>query len=431
MRCLRALFAVLFLWCCSIAGVTIGQEIAVAPSSDLGRAPTTADELRFWLENMVVHHAYSLDEAAAATKLSINDVKARLNEFDIRRNNIPPTAANRLTVLPYPGGRHPRIGFLDGAVNPQRETKFSVVAPWKDGGYAVVDLPEAIWSNLGLTYLAHTHIDTIWTKANVSLPRLEWARCADGALISQRQLPNGVLFGAKVAAGADGVTMRMWLHNGSNETLSDLRVQNCVMLKGLVDFEQQTNDNKVIRGEYVACHDSNRQRWIITAWQPLHRAWANPPCPCLHSDPRFPDCPPGQTQYLDGWLSFYQGQNLDSELERIESLGWKSQKQHRQQVVTCQVTDQSDAPLNVRIRWWDASATSPPVYPISAVKAASGISDQASLGNSTTIVPGGIFLTELVPGEYHVQIDAGPKFTKQTKVIRVLSAPQHFHWRME
>ena len=38
-------------------------------------------------------------------------------------------------VLPYPGGRHPRTGFRDGAMRPQRDTKISVFPPWKDGGY--------------------------------------------------------------------------------------------------------------------------------------------------------------------------------------------------------------------------------------------------------------------------------------------------------
>lgn len=28
----------------------------------------------------------------------------------------------KLRLLPYPGGRHPRIGFLDGAIDPQRDT---------------------------------------------------------------------------------------------------------------------------------------------------------------------------------------------------------------------------------------------------------------------------------------------------------------------
>jgi hypothetical protein len=46
--------------------------------------------------------------------------------------------------------------------------------------------------------------------------------------------------------------------------------------------------------------------------------------PCLHSDPKFPDCDPGQTQHLRGWLSFYEGADLDSELQRIERTGWRT-----------------------------------------------------------------------------------------------------------
>ena len=79
-----------------------------------------------------------------------------------------------LLTLAYPGGRHPRIGFLDGAVRPQRETKISVFAPWDDTSYVVLDVPEAVWSNLGLTYLAHTHVPTVWSKQNITLAPLEW-----------------------------------------------------------------------------------------------------------------------------------------------------------------------------------------------------------------------------------------------------------------
>jgi len=46
--------------------------------------------------------------------------------------------------------------------------------------------------------------------------------------------------------------------------------------------------------------------------------------PCLHSDPKFPDCPPGQARRLTGWLSFYQGTNIAAELERIEKNGWRA-----------------------------------------------------------------------------------------------------------
>ena len=113
--------------------------------------------------------------------LSVDEIKAAKRKFNIQPENRPKYKDNdRLFVLPYPGGRHPRIGFLEGAINPQRETKFSVFTPWDPNSYAVIDLPEAIWSNLGLTYLAHTHIDTIWTAQKIELEKLEWNRDPNG-----------------------------------------------------------------------------------------------------------------------------------------------------------------------------------------------------------------------------------------------------------
>jgi len=276
------------------------------------RPPKNDADLRFWLGNMLAHR-YSLAEMSEVTGLDTNELATALKGV----------TNSALRVLPYPGGRHPRIGFLDGAIDPQRETKVSVFTPWDSTSYVVVDVPEAIWSNLGLTYLAHTHVPTIWTKQNVELPKLEWRRNADGSLEIERTLPNKIAFGAKVIPGGEAVRMRLWLTNGTSETLRDLRVQNCVMLKGAKGFEQQTNDNKLFANPYVACKSADGRRWIITAWVPCHRPWANPPVPCLHSDPKFPDCAPGQTQHLRGWLSFYQGTNIQHELRRIDQTGWR------------------------------------------------------------------------------------------------------------
>jgi hypothetical protein len=201
-------------------------------------------------------------------------------------------------MLPYPGGRHPRIGFLDGAVDPQRETKVSVFTPWDPNSYVVIDVPEAIWSQHGLAYTWRTRTcPTMWTKQNVTLEPLEWKRNDSNSILTfERTLPNGVAFGARAEPLTNSVRMELWLKNGSKETLRDLRVQNCVMLKGAAGFNQQTNANKIFQPPYVAVGSPERTRWIITAWEPLHRAWANPPVPCLHSDPKFPDCAPGETQ---------------------------------------------------------------------------------------------------------------------------------------
>ena len=101
-----------------------------------------------WLDNMVFQHRFTAEEIRLATGMTTQQAQ---QQIDARSDQPKPTG---LRVLPYPGGRHPRIGFLDGAIHPQRETKISIFPPWKDGGYAVVDVPDAIFSNLGLTYLA-------------------------------------------------------------------------------------------------------------------------------------------------------------------------------------------------------------------------------------------------------------------------------------
>jgi len=290
-----------------------------------GRPPRNDDDLRFWLENMLWHHRFTPEEASAATGLSVVQIDEARKRLGVgSRPSALDSRPQVVRMLPYPGGRHPRIGFLDGAVDPQRETKMSVFTPWDPSSYVVIDVPEAIWSQHGLLYLAHTHVPTMWTKQNVTLEPLEWKRTNSGGansvepvLTMERVLPNGVVFGARAEPLTNSVRMELWLKNGSKETLRDLRVQNCVMLKGAAGFNQQTNVNKIFQPPYVAVGSPDRARWIITAWEPLHRAWANAPVPCLHSDPKFPDCAPGETQRVTGRLWFYEGTAITNELARL------------------------------------------------------------------------------------------------------------------
>jgi len=288
------------------------------------RKPDSDEELQYWLKNMVWFYRFGNEEIRAATGLAKEEIDAALKKYDVRPDNGPKRAKDAsLWVLPYPGGRHPRVGFLEGAIDPQRETKFCVLTPWDQNSYVVVDLPEAIWSNLGLIYLAHTHIDTIWSKQGIELPKLEWNRYRNGALDIERKLPNGIVFGAKVERTRAAVRMEMWLTNGTEQQLSDLRIQICVMTKMAAGFAQQTNDNKVFTNPYVACRSDDGKRWIITAWEGCHRPWGNAKCPCFHSDPKFPDLEPGETKRLRGWLSFYEGTDINAEFKRIEETGWR------------------------------------------------------------------------------------------------------------
>lgn len=288
------------------------------------RRPKDDNELRFWLENMIWHHRFSEEEIAAATGLSTAEIRRAVDRFKINADTKPKrTSSGPLLVLPYPGGRHPRLGFRDGAVTPQRETKLSVFTPWDDASYVVVDVPEAIWSNLGLTYLAHTHVPTIWTRQKIELAKLEWQRHDDGSYSIERRLPNGITFATKAVADRTALWLEMSLANGTRQTLTNLRVQNCVMLARAAGFEQQTNDNKRFIGPYVAVRNDAGNRWIVTAWDPVHRPWANPPCPCLHSDPKFLDCPPGKTRYIRGLVTFYAGNDIEQFCRELDDLGWR------------------------------------------------------------------------------------------------------------
>jgi peptidoglycan/xylan/chitin deacetylase (PgdA/CDA1 family) len=283
-------------------------------------------DLRYWLENMVAHR-FTNSEMGAALGLTADEVKASLERWGVSSTSPKQQAAgDRLRVLPYPGGRHPRAGFLDGAIRPQRETKVSVFAPWKDGGYAVADVPEAVWfqpaGKRDLLYLAHTHIPTYWDKQKIALEPLEWSRNQDGRLELTRRLPNQVDLAAKVATGADGVRMEFRINNGSTEKLTGLDVQMCVMLNNLSGFEARTNDNKVFAAPFAACRDKTGKRWIIVGWEECGRAWGNPPCPCVHADPRIPDCQPGETQRVRGWLSFFKGEDIEAELRRLKKAGF-------------------------------------------------------------------------------------------------------------
>jgi len=310
-------------------GFDIVEPVEAGPSRIPGtnnfRRPANDDELEYWLKNMIWFHRFTNSEIAATTGLTNNEILTAMAKFNIWPDNrIELDIGWPLVVLPYPGGRHPRIGFLEGAIDPQRETKFSVFTPWDRDSYVVVDVPEAIWSNLGLTYLAHTHIETIWAKQGITLPKLEWKRRPNGMLDIERELSNGIAFGIKAKPTKQAVQMEMWLRNGTKKTLTDLMVQICVLTKMAKGFEQQTNDNKVFTSPYVACRSSDGKRWIITAWESCYRPWGNQRCPCFHSDPKFPNLEPGQTARLGGWLSFYEGQDIEAEFRRIDATGWQN-----------------------------------------------------------------------------------------------------------
>lgn len=274
------------------------------------RRPGTATETKEWLRTMLEHN-YADNEIQSVIDIdneTIASARAAWTQSE---------ASDALRIAPYPGGRHPRIGFLEGAIAPQRETKFSVFAPWDPQSYFVVDLPEAIWSNLGLTYLAHTHIDTIWDQRGIQLEPQEWLRHSDGSLSHERNLPNGIAFGARVRPKEKSVKMELWFRNGTDDALTDLRVQNCVMLKGATGFSAQSNANREGQGPVAIARSEDHERYFLTAWQGAHRTWANAPVPCIHADPKFPDLQPGDSATLKGELWLVSASEFQSTLKDL------------------------------------------------------------------------------------------------------------------
>jgi hypothetical protein len=269
----------------------LGQRIPVRKDGRLtlpAEVRATQADLAYWLDTMA-RHRY--------TPAEVQKVAGSMVES-------PPAAPppEKIRVLPYPGGRPLRIGFREGAIDPLRGTKASVFFPQDPQSYVVVDLPEAIFSNLGLLFLAHTHVPTIWNAANNVIENVDWQRPRQDHLESRWTLPNGVAFGARIQPKDDQVEMELWLQNGTKEPLTHLRTQICVLLKESDGFNQQTNDNKTFGATVAEVRSSNASRRIRTEWEHCGRTWGNAACPCMHSDPVLPDCAPGETVRVSGRL---------------------------------------------------------------------------------------------------------------------------------
>lgn len=274
------------------------------------------DDTRFWLEDCATHD-YSQVETAMATGREAREVQLLQARYGIKPFKAPP---GKLLLLPYPGGRHPRVGFLEGAIDPDRGTKASLFLPW--GGYVVIDVPEAVWCEKELVYLAHKHIPTKWEKKGIALERFDWTREADGALTSKRTLPDGLAISVRFDAEADGARMELRLKNGSDHRLSGLWAQVCVMLKGAPGFNAQTKDNKVKVADAGVCavRSEDGKRCIATVFE-KPKLWENPPCPCIHADPLFPDLEPGQEAVSHGRVFVYEGSDLPGEIARRSAGG--------------------------------------------------------------------------------------------------------------
>jgi peptidoglycan/xylan/chitin deacetylase (PgdA/CDA1 family) len=277
----------------------------------------TRKNIDFWLGNMILHHGYSIPEAIQVSGMAEHEINRMISELDLKNKSVSQRdESGKIKVLPYPGGRHPRIGFLEGAVSPQRGTKVTIFSPWEEGDYVVLDLPEAIFSNLGLTFLAHTHIPTIWDKENKTIDNIDWIVDEGGVMRMERNLPNGISFGAVVEPGINHVSLELWLENGSESMLTDLRTQVCLLLKGAKGFNEQSDERKEYLSPFAAVKSKKNDHWILIAFENCGTVWGNSKCPCIHSDPILPDASAGQRVSVKGRIWFYEGKNVHMEMDR-------------------------------------------------------------------------------------------------------------------
>ena len=274
----------------------------------------TRADLPRWTEIMA-RHRFGVDEAVAAADLSGDEISQYRETLS---RSVEPVR-DRVEIRAFPGGRHPRIGFLEGAVDPLRGTKTSVFLPWDPDSYVVVDNPELITSEIGHLFLAHTHVPTIWNERNQWIENVDQKAVPGGGLDLEWALPNGVVFGSSLRARRNSVEMDLWLRNGLKQRLEGLRTQICVMLGAAIGFNTRTSENKIFEPPVAAVRSENGSRWILTAWERSGRCWGNVRCPCLHSDPVFPDCDPGATVRLRGRLWFHQGDSIESAVESAAS----------------------------------------------------------------------------------------------------------------
>ncbi len=197
----------------------------------------TRERLNFWIENMRRFHRYSWEEVAAVSGYPVDAVRRRGRELE------PEIAIrdDRVLILPYPGGRHPRIGALHSMIDPMRGTKLSVFLPWDPTQYAVLDIPEALFNQFGVLFLGHTHVPTIWDNRLISIKNSDWIAGENGSYRNRWTLPNGVEIDVGVFPLQDSVEMELTIRNGSEEAMEFINGQVCLMLKGARDFDTQTS----------------------------------------------------------------------------------------------------------------------------------------------------------------------------------------------
>jgi len=212
--------------------------------------------------------------------------------------------------------------------------------PWPSHDYLWLDFPEAIFTDIGLIYLSHVNPKHPVLFPN--LPKVPWKQLSNG-LAYRRVLPNGIEFGGKLYTDKPAtVNTELYIKNGSEKPLRNIRLQTCLFLRAIKEFSDFTANNKYVhlpdlgwmpfpeaqktglkKGIYrlgwrggppsadlpVMVTVSNQaERLVAFTWErDTFSLVCNPDHPCMHADPYFPDLDPGDSAVIHGRIIFYEG----------------------------------------------------------------------------------------------------------------------------
>ena len=216
-----------------------------------------------------------------------------------------------------------------------------VSPPWVEDGYAWLDFPEVIMKDDDFLYAGHGPVGYARVHHD-ALPKVPWTPI-DNGIAFDRVMPGGLAFGGSLTRdGETAVNMELTLRNGTDQPLCGVKMQTCAYLRELHDFDDKTNDNKVVhspdrgwitlseafkmkqgngkyhlgwrRGPavadlpYIVTVSSKHERLIAMTWfEDTHSIVGNCMHPCMHTDPAFPDLAPGEQHSIHGKLLFHEG----------------------------------------------------------------------------------------------------------------------------
>ncbi|MBI3849717.1 MAG: hypothetical protein HY298_05420 [Verrucomicrobia bacterium] len=234
------------------------------------------------------------------------------------------------------------IRILPGEWRPHyRWEQIAWISPaWPSQEYLWLDFPEEIFSNQGLLFLSH--VNPKFPGVFPDLPAVPWQEISNG-LAFERRLPKGVSFGGSVVRKFDTtVGLELHIENGSQEPLTDIKLQTCLYLRTIKEFADFTNENKFVHlpdlgwqsypkaneakveaGRYrlgwrtgraladwsiMATVSNESKRLVAFTWlKDGFSLVCNPRHPCMHSDPKFPDLVPGAKASIHGEIIFFEG----------------------------------------------------------------------------------------------------------------------------